>query len=77
MSNCTLKLSIVCRGCGKLHELMVDPQDKRDHENKVGQKRFAQHAYPYLNADDRELIISQTCGKCWADMFPPEEDETP
>jgi hypothetical protein len=53
---------------------MVDPVDKRDWENKVGNKRFVQNAFPYLNADERELLISQTCGACWKEMFGDEEE---
>jgi hypothetical protein len=32
----------------------------------------AQRAFPYLSADERELLISGTCGKCWDEMFPEE-----
>ena len=28
-----------------------------------------QDAMPYLSADERELLISQTCGDCWEKMF--------
>ncbi len=73
MGNRTFKFSVVCRNCGKSHDLMVDPVDKRDWENKVGIKRFAQNAFPYLNSAERELLISQTCGACWSKMFPEEE----
>lgn len=78
MSNRTLKISVVCRSCGKSHNLMVDPVDRRDWENKVGSKRFVQNAFPYLDSAERELLVSQTCGACWDKMFPPEdEEETP
>ena len=32
-------------------------------------------ALPMLSANDRELLISNTCGDCWDDMFGESEDE--
>ena len=29
---------------------------------------FIQNAMPYLNADERELLISNTCGKCFDEI---------
>lgn len=28
-----------------------------------------QDAFPYLSADQRELLISRTCPKCWTKLF--------
>ena len=69
----TLTVSVTCRGCGKKFEITVGLQDHADWVKKVGEKRFAQKAFPYLSADDRELLISQACAKCWADLFGNEE----
>jgi hypothetical protein len=33
---------------------------------------FIQVALPTLSADDRERLMSGTCPKCWAKMFPDE-----
>ena len=35
---------------------------------------YIQNAMPNLTADERELLISQTCGKCFDKLFPPEDD---
>jgi len=32
-----------------------------------------QDVMPYLTDDERELLISGTCGSCFDEMFPPEE----
>ncbi len=32
-----------------------------------------QNALPALSDDQRELLISGTCPKCWNAMFPPED----
>jgi hypothetical protein len=34
-----------------------------------------QRAMPDLTAEQRELLISATCGKCWDKMFGEEDDE--
>jgi hypothetical protein len=37
--------------------------------------RLIQNAFPQLTNDERELIISQTCAKCWESLFSDSEDE--
>lgn len=32
-----------------------------------------QHAMDYLTPDEREMIISGTCGKCFDEFFPPND----
>jgi len=34
-----------------------------------------QNALPELSADQRELMISGTCGKCWDKMFPEDFED--
>ena len=34
-----------------------------------------QNALPELSADQRELLISGTCGKCWDKMFPEDFED--
>jgi hypothetical protein len=31
--------------------------------------KFVQDAFPYLSKEDRELLVSQTCHRCWYEMF--------
>jgi hypothetical protein len=33
---------------------------------------LVQHAFPYLSAGQRELLVSGVCGKCFDDMFGDE-----
>lgn len=35
---------------------------------------YAQDCFPYLNAAQREFLISGICSKCWDEMF-AEDDE--
>lgn len=34
-----------------------------------------QSVAPYLSEDERELLISGVCGKCFDDMFAGEDDD--
>jgi hypothetical protein len=36
---------------------------------------YAQDAFPHLTADERELLISGTCGSCFNAMFPEDDEE--
>lgn len=58
-------LEVDCRICGKTHRLLVDETDYNAWLNGT----CIQNAMPYLTADERELLISHTCGDCWAEMF--------
>ena len=37
----------------------------------------AQDAFPYLDADRREQLITGTCPECWSEMFKYEEEDNP
>jgi len=52
---------ITCKMCNSTHTIMVTDVDVENWQDGM----FAQDAFPYLTADERELIISQTCGPCW------------
>jgi hypothetical protein len=58
-------LQVSCKGCGSSHTLMVNATDVANWE--MGE--YIQDAMPYLSADERELLISRTCGSCWDEMF--------
>lgn len=58
-------LRVPCRVCDTIFEVPVQQKDYRDWQ--MG--KFCQDAFPYLQPEMRELIISQTCSSCWDDMF--------
>lgn len=62
---------IVCAQCNTTQTLYVDPDDVEKWHNGA----YVQDAFPYLRADQRELLISQTCGTCWDRLFPLWEDQ--
>ena len=61
-----------CVHCGTEHIQWVNEQDFLDWTSGVG---YIQDKLPYLSADERELLISGTCGACWTRMFGSIEDE--
>ena len=61
----------VCPMCGQYHEVGVNETDYWDWDDGMN----VQDAFPYLSANEREMLISGICPECWDRMFPPEEDE--
>jgi hypothetical protein len=37
--------------------------------------KFAQDAFPYLSADKRELLLTKTCGDCFALAMGPDPEQ--
>lgn len=54
-----------CPFCGHAHEVEVNEVDYWDWQDGV----LAQDAFPYLSADEREMLISGICPTCWDKMF--------
>jgi len=66
-------LQVVCNHCRAPYDIEVKASDLKDWKEGKG---FVQECFPYLSTDDRELLISKTCGVCWDNLFPePEEEE--
>ena len=61
-----------CPFCGHAHEVEVNEMDYWDWQDG----ELAQNAFPYLSADEREMLISGICPDCWERTFGGyEEDE--
>jgi len=58
-----------CPFCGHAHEVEVNEADYLDWQDGV----LAQDAFPYLSADEREMLISGIDSECWEKMFGGEE----
>ena len=54
-----------CPMCKVKHSVVIAGQDMHKYQNGT----LAQNAFPYLTADEREIIISGTCPTCWEKMF--------
>ena len=59
-----------CPFCGRANEVAVNEEDYWDWDDGA----LVQNAFPYLSADEREMLISGICPKCWDKMFEEEED---
>lgn len=58
-------VKINCRKCYQKYSIEAGYQDLLDWREGA----LIQEALPYLNLEDRELLISKTCGSCWRKMF--------
>ena len=59
-----------CPFCGHANEVEVNEMDYLDWSDG----ELAQVAFPYLSADEREMLISGICPTCWDGMFGSEDD---
>lgn len=77
-----MKVNVKCRpcpDCGKAGRVEVEEEDFYAWQNHV----LIQEAFPYLNADQREMLMTGYCGPCWAELwedideFGGDYDESP
>lgn len=54
-----------CPGCKIRHRVAVEEDDF--YEWKGG--KLIQDAFPYLTPEQREMMITGYCKKCWQDLF--------
>jgi len=64
-------LTVRCGTCRVPTELIVAEHDLLAWQGG----KLAQDAFPYLSPEERELLISQTCGGCWDMLFGGLDDE--
>ena len=58
-------VTIICHQCQTKTEIKANASDLNDWCDG----KLIQDACPYLNATERELLISQTCSNCFDGMF--------
>jgi len=66
----TAVVAVPCRLCNEINELNVRVRGFMDWQRG----ELIQDALPELSADQRELLISGTCDKCWKEMFGSDEE---
>ena len=66
-----LKIIVSCRLCEKLFDFTANLEDYN--EWRKGEKNI-QDCFPYLNPDQRELLLSGICNTCWDKMFKEHEE---
>jgi hypothetical protein len=60
-----------CIKCRDVHILLVESEDYAAWQRG----ELIQDAMPYLSADEREILISGVCGRCFDEMFGEGEDD--
>jgi hypothetical protein len=65
-----MKSIIRCIHCNKNYDIWADPADL----TAWSEGELIQVALDYLSDDERELLLSGTCGTCWDKMY-GEDDE--
>lgn len=64
-------VEVICRGgCGRTYRLILPDAG---YGGWISGSVNIQRAMPHVPKEERELLISGTCGECWDEMFPPEE----
>lgn len=72
MQIATIVIPVQCRICQDVHYVDVPVAGFIAWQNGD----LIQDSLPELSADQRELLISGTCGTCWDEMFgSSDEDE--
>lgn len=61
---------IRCRHC---RESYIVPISEQEYLNWIKKGAFIQDEFPELDPNERELLISQTCGNCWNKIFNIDE----
>ena len=64
-----------CIRCGEHGTLTMPSEEGLRGIEAYNAGEFAQDAFPFLSADEREQIISGTHPKCWAELFGNDDDE--
>lgn len=66
-----IQLTQTCYSCHHIFHIVVKLEDYERWQSG----ELIQHAMTYLTPDQRELLISNTCGACFDRMFKEEEEE--
>ena len=61
------EFGVDCRICGEAFTIMANETDICHWQDGA----LIQDVLHYLSRDQRELLISGTCGACFDEMFPP------
>ena len=64
-----------CRMCQEFYQIPATPEQQEEMDKPRAERKFMQDIFPELPIEDRELLISGTCGTCWNKLFPDIEEE--
>lgn len=61
-----IKIDCKCWNCSKIFQVECN---HKDYDSWKVDGKLIQEVMPYLRADERELLISNTCNDCWQALF--------
>lgn len=67
----TFAVEVLCVACGEMERIYVEPMDYIRWVGGI----HAQDAFPYLDADERDALISNMCLDCIDEMYRDMEEE--
>lgn len=70
-NNKEVTIITACPFCGHANEVAVNEEDYWDWQDGA----LVQDAFPYLSADEREMLISGICPTCWEKTFGGDEND--
>lgn len=65
-------ISVQCKYCLRMCDVAVDLQQIKEW---IGRGDLIQDFFPDLSAEDREVLLSQTCDECWQKLFAALDEE--
>ena len=71
MKERNLEVVTYCPFCGEETIVLVNFEDYADWQDG----KLAQNAFPYLSADEREMLKTGICPTCWTAMFGFSDEE--
>ena len=57
-----------CPRCGKEHSITANKKALRQGITDTWLGALVQNAFPSFSADEREMLITGICSKCWSNM---------
>lgn len=67
-----LNVKIKCHICKEVFDIQMTKQQFEDYMSMNG---YIQDIFPELSPEDRELLISNTCDKCFTKLFEGDDYE--
>ena len=66
-----MNIDVTCWKCNTEHLISVEREAYESWQNG----ELIQDALFMLSADQREMLLSGTCGECWDKLFPNEDED--
>ena len=65
-------IAIRCVCCKQYKGIHINEEDYKEYRRPY--RRPIQDIFPYLSAEEREMLLSKICPDCWNNAFGDEEE---